>query len=644
MILIEARGVARYYGSYKLFDNLNFAIHSGERIGLIGQNGTGKTTLLQILAKELDYDGDDDTRLFFASGIRIAYLRQTDELGGDYTLWQSMQSIFAELNHLEMQMREHERLMSEPEVYNDPDRLTQINDRYGRMSHEFERQGGYVIHSRIRAILFGLGFKEMQFSQELHSLSGGERMRAALARQLLLEPDLLLLDEPTNHLDIAAVEWLEEYLLSYPGAVLLVSHDRYFLDRVVERVFEIENHTLTTYQGNYSAHLVQKEMNLKREMDLYLQAEAQRKHLQSFIDRFRYGTKATLAKSRAKMMARLGHEQAPKTKQARMNLELLPRFRSANRVIMLHGLRKAYEKPLFGPLDLEILRGERIALVGPNGAGKTTLLSVITGELEPDAGECRWGVAVDWGFYKQGLDDLEEENTILDEILEAGEGMTVGEARDVLGRFLFQGEDVYKKVAMLSGGERSRVMLAKLFLLGANCLLLDEPTNHLDIPAREVLEEALQSYDGTLLVVSHDRYFVDRVATKIWELKDGVLRQFRGGWSDYHSIVQAEAAAAELVKQRVQQQSRAVVVDARDAQRRKRDLQRETERLEAAIAELEREKLGLEWMMSEAKFVHRPDRDSLLERYQQLPALIEQHLEDWENASAELLELEADST
>ena len=641
MNLVVARNLARYYGSYKLFDGLNFEIRSGERIGLIGQNGTGKSTLLQILAQELDYDGDDQTLLTFGSGVNIGYLRQSDELGGNLTLWQSMQSVFAALNNLEAQMREHELLMSDPEVYNDPDRLQQVNDRYGRMSHEFERQGGYVVQSRIRAILYGLGFQENQLTQLLESLSGGERMRAALARQLLQEPELLLLDEPTNHLDISAVEWLEDYLLNYTGAVLLVSHDRYFLNRVVTRIFEIEHNTMMLYNGNYTAYLTQKEARLKREAELYAQTEEERKHLQSFIDRFRYNAKrASLAKSRAKMISRL-NLVAPKPPPPRMHLELMPRYRSANRVMMLHGLKKAYDKPLFGPLDLEILRGERIALVGPNGAGKSTLLGVLTGEIEPDAGESRWGVAVDWGFYKQGLDDLEEDNTVLDEILETGEGsMTVGEARNVLGRFLFRGDDVYKKVSVLSGGERSRVMLAKLFMLGANCLLLDEPTNHLDIPAREVLEDALQSYDGTLLVVSHDRYFVDRVATKIWELRDGQLRQFNGAWSEYHALMQEEALAQETQKQ-VRLQKERVPSASEDYRRAHTELKRQLEAVEANIVQMEEEKSALEAMMSEPEFVRREDRQDQLKRYHSLHELLSQAMQSWDDLAQLLLEHEA---
>ncbi|MCL2498424.1 MAG: ABC-F family ATP-binding cassette domain-containing protein [Symbiobacteriaceae bacterium] len=627
MSLIVATAVARYFGSYKLFADINFTIYKGDRIGLIGQNGSGKSTLLQILAQQLDYDGGDSTRLTWASDLRVGYLRQEDELGGEATLWESMCWVFRSLMDIERTMRELEQQMSQPEVYQDSVLLGEVSDRYGRFLVEFERQEGYQMESRMRGVLFGLGFKEPQFSQPLHTLSGGERMRAALARQLLLAPDLLLLDEPTNHLDISAVEWLEEYLNSYKGAVLLVSHDRYFLDRVVNRIFEIEHNTLATYSGNYTAMQLQKEQNLKREMDLYLQAEEERKHLQRFIDRFRYGTKASLAKSKAKMMARLGHEEAPKTATARMKLELSPRLRSAHRVLMLDQLSKGYARHLFGPLELEVHRGERIALVGPNGAGKTTLLSVITGEVEPDAGECRWGVAVDWGFYKQGLDDLEDDNTVLDEILGVAD-LTVGEARNILGRFLFRGDDVAKKVAMLSGGERSRVMLAKLFLLGANCLLLDEPTNHLDIPAREVLEEALQDFAGTLLVVSHDRYFIDKVATKVWELKDGKLRIFPGGWSAYHEALLQEVPPPETAA--APRPQRTNPDNDREEQRRRLKLREEIAVLEKEIAELEREKLGLEWMMAEVEFVHRPDRNQLLRRYGELPHLLEEAYTRWE--------------
>ena len=641
MNLIVAQNLARYYGSYKLLGEVNFTIYSGDRIGLIGQNGTGKSTLLEILSRQLDYDGDDETRLVFASGLRIGYLRQQDELGGDLTLWQSMQGVFDSLLNLERQMREHEELMSNPEVYNNPEKLEQVNDKYGRMSIEFERQGGYVINSRIRAVLFGLGFQENQFNQDLQSLSGGERMRGALARQLLQLPDILLLDEPTNHLDIEAVEWLEDYLNSYGGAVLLVSHDRYFLDRIATRIFEIEYNTLTEYTGNYTAFLAQKEANLKREAEVFKQIEAERRHLQSFIDRFRYGTKASLAKSRAKMLERLGHYQAPKTAAARMNFALHATFRSANRVLMIKGLKKSFTKALFGPLDIEVTRGERIALVGPNGAGKSTLLSILTGEIEADEGESQWGVAVDWGFYKQGLDDLEESNTVLDEILEAAPGLTVGEGRDVLGRFLFRGEDVYKKVSVLSGGERSRVMLSKLLLLGANCLLLDEPTNHLDIAAREVLEEALRDFEGTLIVVSHDRYFVDRVATKIWELKDGELRVFKEGWTGYHEFQIREANEVLATKQREQVRVKKVEDTSREYQKLLRALKNDLTDLEQQIKQWEQEKLDLEIMMSEMDFSKREDQLLRIQRYRELPGLLTDAYRQWDEIAEELHEMES---
>ncbi|MCL2548365.1 MAG: ATP-binding cassette domain-containing protein [Symbiobacteriaceae bacterium] len=645
MSMVMAHKVARYFGSFKLFDEVDFTILQGDRVGLIGQNGSGKSTLLRILAKQLDFDGDEESHLSFASDLRVGYLRQEDELGGELTLWQSMQEVFADLIAMEYQLRELEKQMSLPEVFQNSKTLEQINDRYGRLSHEFERREGYQMESRMRAVLYGLGFKNDQFERQLHLLSGGERMRGALARQLLASPDLLLLDEPTNHLDISAVEWLEEFLSGYKGAVILVSHDRYFLDRVTTRIFEIEHNRLKTYPGNYSAAMVQKEMDLKREMDLYLRTQEERKHLQSFVDRFRYGTKATLAQSRLKMLARLGHDEAPRQTAARMKLELSPRYRSANRVISLHRVSKAYDKPLFGPLEMEVLRGERIALVGPNGAGKTTLLGVITGEVAPDEGECRWGVAVDWGFYRQGLDDLEESNTVVEEIMSAAPELNLADARSILGRFLFRGEDVAKKVSMLSGGERSRVMLAKLFLLGANCLLLDEPTNHLDIPAREVLEEALQDFSGTLLVVSHDRYFVDKIATKIWELNEGRLRVFDGGWSAYHDALQMESISLDAsrrinnpgsAKSRHQISS---LANTRD-QKQKKALYEEILRLEKELADLEREKLGLELMMADPGFSQRSDRNSCLLRYKELPKLIETCYTLWEDCSLQYISME----
>lgn len=629
MSLLSVFQISKYFGSTKVLGNVQFEIHEKDRIGLVGRNGTGKTTLLKILTGELEYDGDDDSFYQKASGIRFGWLRQQDELGDSLDLWASMRSVYHEVDELEKRIRVLESEMADPEIYNTPERFEEVGSRYARATSEFEHLGGYTITSEIRAILFGLGFSEEDFSLRLEDLSGGQRMRAALARVLLQKPDLLLLDEPTNHLDIDAVEWLEEYLRNYKGAVLLVSHDRYFLDRVVNRIFEIEHQSLVTFRGNYTAYTLQKKENLRRQADLFKQTEIERKNLRRFIDKFQAGTKATMAKSKAKMLARLDPIEAPKAAAASMKLQFAPRFRSANRVLMLENLEKHYERKLFGPLSLTVYRGERIALVGPNGAGKSTLLSILTGFKEPSKGEVRWGVGVEWSYYHQALDDLEDQYTVLEEMMAAGESMTYGEARSILGRFLITGEEVYKKVSALSGGERSRLMLAKLFVQGANCLLLDEPTNHLDIAAKESLEEALINFPGTLILVSHDRYFIDQVAEKVWEMKNGSFRVIEGGWTGYQAVLESERQTADDRKTELKNSDKREDIKSKEEQKQRKQWEIAIQEAEKTLSELEKEKIGLEWAMAEPDFSKQAQIQQILNRYQALPMLIEKAYEQW---------------
>ncbi|NLN84198.1 MAG: ABC-F family ATP-binding cassette domain-containing protein [Firmicutes bacterium] len=642
MNILTVHRISKYYGSREIFADISFSLHQGERIGLIGRNGCGKTTLLKILAGQEDYDGDEQDQPFYrlATDVTIGWLKQQDELGSDLTLWQDVYSVKGELLTLEDRMRYLEKEMEKVEIYSEPEKLEEISKRYEHSSAEFERLGGYTVLAEIRSMLFGLGFREEDFSLKTSELSGGQRMRGALAKVLLSQPSLLLLDEPTNHLDLAGIAWLEQFLSKYQGTVILVSHDRYFLNSVVTRIMEIDEQKLYDYKGNYDDFLRQKSQEITLQTRLYQQAEKERAHLQKFIDRFASGTRARSAQSKGKRLAKLDKVEGPRKTSPTMKVRFKPKFQSAPRALILEGLSKSYDKKLFGPLDMTVYRGERIALVGPNGAGKSTLLSVITGLIAADGGKAQWGVGVHWNYYHPALDDLVDENTVLDEMMEAG-SENYQEARDILGRFLFTGQEVFKRIGNLSGGERSRVMLAKLFLQGSNFLLLDEPTNHLDIAAKESLEEALAHYSGTMIFVSHDRYFVEKIANKIWELDQGKLRVFSGAWSDYADFIEAESqreqSKKEVAKTRTrddrQQQHK-------ETQERQRILQ-EIERLEKEIDNLEKEKLGLELSMAEPSFNQNPEINELMRHYHSLPEKIEKKIKSWESLHQELDTLDA---
>lgn len=638
MSLLTVNLLAKYYGSNKIFSGLSFSVHLGERIGLVGRNGCGKTTLLKILAGVEDYDGEDDSYYHRAGDLSVGWLKQQDELGGDETLWQNVYSVFTRVAGLEERMRNLEKEMEKPEVYGDPLEFNEVLRRYENTTAEYERLEGYTIVAEIKSMLFGLGFEEVDFSLRMDELSGGQRMRAALSKVLLARPTLLLLDEPTNHLDLDGIAWLEKFLVGYAGTVILVSHDRYFLNQVTTRIMEIEEKQLFDYKGNYDRFLEQKKLNQILAAERFAKAEEERKTLQRFIDRFGAGTKAKSAKSKEKMMARLDRVQVPLRNLPKMKIKLKPKFQSAHRALILENLSKSYSRKLFGPLDLTVYRGERIALMGPNGVGKSTLLSIMTGLVTPDEGEVTWGVGVDWIYYHQSLDDLNDENQILDEIMEAG-ALTYLEARNILGRFFFSGEEVFKKIGSLSGGERSRIMLAKLFLQGSNFLLLDEPTNHLDIPAKESLEEALLYYTGTIIFVSHDRYFVDKIANKIWELQEGQMRIFSGSLSEYLGLkAEAEVNSVEL-KKNIKRTVRNLDKEERFKQEEIKKLQKEIDNLEDEISNLEKEKLGLELSMAEPSFSMQPQVQELLNHYHNLPHLIEGKIKTWEVLHQELQKL-----
>ncbi len=532
MSLLTASQLAKSYGPDDIFAGVEVAIPQGARIGLVGPNGAGKTTLLRLMAG-LEEPSRGAVRR--ARGVRVGYLPQEAALrsASEGTLWEEMLDAFAGLRQQEAELARLEAAMGDPAQYE------AALERYGPLQHEFEIAGGYLYETRIRQVLTGLNFEPVDFDRPVAQLSGGQKTRALLGRLLLEAPDLLILDEPTNHLDIHAVEWLEGWINDWGGAVLIVSHDRYFLDQVVTVVWELAFGALTEYRGNYSAYVVQRADRASRQATEYSAQQSVIAKEQEFIRRNMAGQNTRQAKGRLRRLDRLmasddGLVDRPR-EAATLKLNLSTQLRSGDRVIETHDLAVGYAddgKVLFRAPDVLLWREECAALIGPNGVGKTTFLKTLLGELPPLAGTVKLGSSLKVGYFAQAHEGLNPERTVMEEV-QAAQEMTPGRARDYLAKFLFTGDDVFKRVEVLSGGERGRVALAKLALEGANLLLLDEPTNHLDIPSQEILQAVLAEFPGTILLVSHDRYLIDALATQIWSVEAGALEVFKGSWSEY---------------------------------------------------------------------------------------------------------------
>ncbi len=528
MSLIRLENVTKLYDPDLILDDISVSIEHNDRIGLIGRNGTGKTTLLKILNRQLpNFKG----RVVSAKGLRIGYLSQTPELAHECTVRQEMLKVFENRRALEDKML---LLAEEMETEETPDLLA----TYAQVQEQHERLGGYDYEHTINRILGGLGFSELDFNLPIQVLSGGQKNRATLAKLLLEQPDLLLFDEPTNHLDINAIEWLENYLnLEYSGAVLIVSHDRYFLDRVVRKVWELEAHKIKIYRGNYTQYVETRRIERLATERAFKKQQAFIEHEEDFIRRNMAGQRTREAQGRQKKLNRLERIEKPKQEAPTVSLNFTPDTRGGNDILRCQKVGKTFgEKTIFTGLNFEIYRRDVIGIIGANGTGKTTLFRMILGDEKPTEGEMWVGPTLKFGYYTQELEGLNPENTIIEEIQALRPKALLGELRNFLGRFLFSGDEVFRQVGTLSGGEQSRVLLAKLLLQNANVLLLDEPTNHLDIPAREALEAALAAYPATLFIISHDRYLLNSLATKllIFDGKPGGTAElFKGTYADY---------------------------------------------------------------------------------------------------------------
>ncbi len=529
-MLLACNSITKSFGDVTILDQVSFHINEREKMAIVGINGAGKSTLLKIIMQELSADSGD---VITAKGATIGYLSQHQDLASDRTVYEEMLSVKAHLLTIEARIREVELLMKGREG----DALDALLKEYTSLTHSFEAQNGYAYKSEVVGVLKGLGFSEEDFTKQILTLSGGQKTRIALGRLLLTNPDLIMLDEPTNHLDMASITWLETYLINYPGAVLIVAHDRYFLDRVVTKVVELDAGKAQTFTGNYSDYAVKKEQQREIMIQHYLNQQREIKHQEEVIAKLRsFNREKSIkrAESREKMLDKIDRLEKPTEVRSKMKIRLEPHITSGNDVLTVTGLSKSFgSQTLFTDLNFDIKRGEKVAIIGKNGTGKTTILKIINGLLPADDGEIKPGAKVYIAYYDQEHQVLHSEKTLFDELQDTYPYMDNTEVRNVLAAFLFTGDDVFKKISDISGGERGRVSLAKLMLSDANLLILDEPTNHLDIVSKEILEDAINAYEGTVLYVSHDRYFINKTATRILDLTEQTLLNYPGNYDYY---------------------------------------------------------------------------------------------------------------
>ena len=539
MIVLSAKDLTKTYGIDVILQDVSFHVNEGDRIGIIGANGAGKTTLLKMLSGELPHDSGE---FYISADTTIGYLKQSDNFQSENTVIEEVEAIFSGIEQLEKDMLELSAEISRrSEAGEHGPELERLLHRYDQMNEDFRDRGGYSYKSEINGILSSMAFSEDFYNKKISTLSGGERTRLALACLLLKKPDILFLDEPTNHLDIGTLKWLEQYLKAYKGTILLVSHDRYFLDQTVTRIFEVENHKLYTYNCSYSGYAEQKKQRREAQMRKYQNQQKEIARQEEMIRRFKqHGTEllAKRAASREKRLAAMELEERPEVLRGKMKLQFHQNFKSGNDVLYAEGLSKSFgygsnQKHLFSNVDFDIKRGERICIVGANGVGKTTLLKILMGQLESGSGRLKVGHNVEFGYYDQEQQLLNGKNTVLEELHDAYRLYTDTELRNILGRFLFQGDQVFLEVGSLSGGEKARLSLLKMMLSGANVLILDEPTNHLDIESKEVFEDALMEFPGTVIVVSHDRYFLNKIPTRIFELGHEGITTYLGTYNYY---------------------------------------------------------------------------------------------------------------
>ncbi|WZY00484.1 ATP-binding cassette domain-containing protein [Bacillus sp. FSL W7-1360] len=601
MIVLQCARVSKSFGATPILNNVKLEIQTKERIALVGRNGAGKSTLLKAIVGETGVDEGD---ISIPKHVTIGYLAQHTALNSTRSIWDEMCTVFSSLREMEVGLQQLESEMATPPANEPPSAAEKRLQAYDAMQIAFKDQGGYQYEADIRTILSGFGFATFDYSTPITTLSGGQKTRLSLAKLLLTKPDLLVLDEPTNHLDMATLTWLEQYLQSYTGAILIVSHDRYFLDKIATGVIELSRTRTTTYKGNYSYYLTEKARRYEQDLKQYEKQQTAIANMEQFVAKNLARASTTKrAQSRRKQLEKMDRLDRPEGSEKQATFSFTIQKQTGNDVLTIDNLTVAYEdEPIFSGLNLSLTRGESIAFIGKNGAGKSTLLKAITKQLTPQTGTISFGSNVILGYYDQEHAKLSSGKTILQEVWDDYPSFPEQKIRTTLGQFLFSGDDVLKTVSSLSGGERARVALAKLMLQQANVLLLDEPTNHLDLEAKEVLEAALVDYPGTIIFISHDRYFINRLATRIVELANGTVTNYLGNYDDYIEKKQAQAERAALTAPQVIDKpinKKQSFQQDKEAQKRERKRLRRIEAIEQEIEETDAQLSALEQKLAE---------------------------------------------
>jgi ATP-binding cassette, subfamily F, member 3 len=590
MILLQVNQLFKYFGADIILSNIKLEIQTRDRVALVGRNGAGKSTLLKIIAGHMSFDSGE---IIKPKEVTIGYLAQNTGLESDLSIWEEMLTVFRDLQQMEKELRKLEEKMSDPHVFEDSVQYERVLKEYDHLQITFKDSGGYQYEADIRSVLHGLNFQTFDYSTKIETLSGGQKTRLALGKLLLTKPDILILDEPTNHLDIETLSWLEQYLQTYDGAILIVSHDRYFLDKVVTQVYEMSRKQIQKFIGNYSSYLDQKAEQYEREMKLYEKQQDEIAKLEDFIQKNLARASTTKrAQSRRKKLEKIDRMDRPKGDEKSANFGFEIDRQSGNDVLHIDHLSIGYDQePVSKNLTFRLTRGESVALVGPNGIGKSTLLKTIIEKLNPFSGGIRFGSNVTIGYYDQEQAELTSNKRVLNELWDDYPLRPEKEIRTILGNFLFSGDDVLKVVSTLSGGEKARLALAKLMMQKSNFLILDEPTNHLDLDSKEVLENALVDYPGTILFVSHDRYFINRIATKVLELSGNGCKEYLGDY-DYFVDKKQEIIELQALEQKVQTSHNPVPEKTsyqqdKEVKKQERQRKRKLEEIETRISELE---------------------------------------------------------